>query len=137
MWLHPGQCVTLYLWHSRAGRLHMPITRPRRQQQLQRGCTHHVLQLPAVHSSQPLPDRLATHRCSTRSHNHRRVGEKPLEVTRSKPLLKQGHLELLAQDHVQVASEYLQGWRLQRLSGQPVPVLGHPHNEKVFLGVQR
>jgi len=38
-------------------------------------------------------------------------------------LLKQGHLELVAQDHVHTAFEYLQGWRLHRLSGQPVPVL--------------
>jgi len=44
------------------------------------------------------------------------------------PLLKQGHLELIAQDCVQTASEYLQRWRLHKLSGQPVPVLGHPHS---------
>ena len=47
-------------------------------------------------------------------------------------LLKQGHLKKAAQDHVQIAFEYLQGWRLHNLSGQPVPVLGHPHNKKVF-----
>lgn len=35
--------------------------------------------------------------------------------------LKQGHLELFAQDHIQSSFEYLQGWRLY--SGQPVPVL--------------
>ena len=53
------------------------------------------------------------------------------------PLLKQGHLELAAQDHVQMASEYLQGWRLHPLPGQPVPVLGHPHSKILFPDVQR
>jgi len=52
------------------------------------------------------------------------------------PLLKQDHLELVAQDRVQTASEYLQGWRLYNLSGQPGPVLSHPYSEKVFLDVQ-
>ena len=42
------------------------------------------------------------------------------------PLLKQGHPEQAAQDCVQMAFEYLQGWRLHSLPGQPVPVLGHP-----------
>lgn len=45
------------------------------------------------------------------------------------PLLKQGHLELVAQGCVQVASECPWGWRLCSLSGQPVPELGHPHNK--------
>jgi len=35
------------------------------------------------------------------------------------PLLKQGHLELVAQVHVQMASGYLQGWKLHNLSRQP------------------
>lgn len=33
--------------------------------------------------------------------------------------------------------EDLQGWRPRSLSGQHLPVLGHPHGEKVFPGVQR
>lgn len=37
-------------------------------------------------------------------------------------LLKQGHLQQVAQDHVQMALEDLQWWRLQNLSGQPVQV---------------
>ena len=37
-----------------------------------------------------------------------------------------------AQDHVQMAFENLCGWRLHNLCGQPVPVLGHAHNEKAF-----
>jgi len=35
-----------------------------------------------------------------------------------------------------MTSEYLQGWRLHHLSGQPVPVLSHPHS-KVFPDVHR
>lgn len=48
------------------------------------------------------------------------------------PLLRQGHPRLVAQDRVQMALGYLQGWQLQHLPGEPVPVLGHPHSEKVF-----
>lgn len=33
--------------------------------------------------------------------------------------LSQGQLELVAQDHVQMALEYLQGGELHNLSGQP------------------
>ena len=51
-------------------------------------------------------------------------------------LLKQGRLELVAQDHVQTAFEYLQGWPLHDLPGQAVPVLSHLHGEKVFPDVQ-
>jgi len=51
-------------------------------------------------------------------------------------LLKQGHLEQVAQDHVQMAFEYLQAGRIHNLPGQPLPVLGHPHNKKVFLDHQ-
>ena len=53
------------------------------------------------------------------------------------PLLKQGHLEPAAQEHIQTASEYLQGWRIHNLPRQPVPVLDHPHSDKVFPHVQR
>jgi len=34
-------------------------------------------------------------------------------------LLMQSHLEVVAKDHVQIAFEYLQGWRLHNKSGQP------------------
>jgi len=37
------------------------------------------------------------------------------------PLLKKAHLQPVAQDYVQVASEYP-----HNLSGQPIPVLAHP-----------
>jgi len=54
------------------------------------------------------------------------------------PLLKQGHLEPAAQDHVQKAFGYFQGGRLHSLPGQPVPVLGHPHSiKKCFLKFRR
>ena len=51
-------------------------------------------------------------------------------------LLKQGLLEWVTQDHVQMAFEYLQGWRLHSLIGQPLPVLSHPHSKGVFPYVQ-
>ncbi|XP_068793723.1 lebercilin isoform X2 [Struthio camelus] len=52
-------------------------------------------------------------------------------------LLKQSHLEHVAQDPVQTAFEDLQRRRLHHLSGQPVPVLCHPHSKEVFPQVQR
>lgn len=36
-----------------------------------------------------------------------------------------------------MAFEYLQRGRLSMLSGHPVPVLSHPHREKVFPDVNR
>ena len=68
------------------------------------------------------------------SQNHRMV-EVGRDLWRSSgptPVLKQGHLELVAQAHGQMAFEYLQGWRLHNLPGQPVPVFSHPHSEIVF-----
>lgn len=47
------------------------------------------------------------------------------------PLLKQGDIKPTAQDHVWTAFEYLCGWRID-LSGQPVPVVSHPHSKEVF-----
>lgn len=41
----------------------------------------------------------------------------------------QAHFERVAQDCVQMAFEYLQGWGLYNL---PAPMLGHSHSEKVF-----
>ena len=35
-----------------------------------------------------------------------------------------------------MAFEYVQGWKHHNLPEKPVPVLGHPHSEKVFPGVQ-
>lgn len=43
--------------------------------------------------------------------------------------LKQSHLELVAQDHVQTLCKYLQGWRLHTLPEQPK--FSCPHSEKV------
>lgn len=53
----------------------------------------------------------------------------PLEVSWS----KQGRPEMVAQDHVQMAFDYLQAWTLHNLCGQPVPVLRHPHSKNCFL----
>ena len=52
------------------------------------------------------------------------------------PLLRQGHSKPVAQNCGQTAFEYLQGGRLHNLSGQPVPVLTHPHSKTVFPDVQ-
>jgi len=52
------------------------------------------------------------------------------------PLLKQDHLQQAAQDLVQVDLEYLQRRRIQKLPGQPVPVLRHPQREEVLPHIQ-
>lgn len=44
--------------------------------------------------------------------------------------LKQGHLEIITLDHVEMAFEDPQEWRYHNLSGIPVAVPGHPHGEK-------
>ena len=78
-------------------------------------------------------------RTNTESQNHG-VTEVRRDLWRSSSpnaLLKQSQLEPVAQDHIQTATEYLQRGRLHNLSVQPVPVLSHPHSEKVFPEVQR
>jgi len=47
-------------------------------------------------------------------------------------LLKQGHLQPVAQEHVWMAFKYLQGGECNDLPAQPVPVISHSHSEKVF-----
>jgi len=49
---------------------------------------------------------------------------------------KQDHIKPVARDDVQIAFEYLQGWRLHNLFGQTVPVLDHPDSKIVFPNVQ-
>jgi len=51
-------------------------------------------------------------------------------------LLKQGHLQQVAQELVQTGLEYLQRRRLHNLPGQPVPGLRHPQREEVLPCVQ-
>lgn len=51
-----------------------------------------------------------------------------------KPMLKQGHLELTAPDHVKMAFEYLQGGRLHNLPGQCVSAWSH--SKRVFSEAQ-
>jgi len=71
--------------------------------------------------------------------NHRTVeiGKDLWTLSGPTTMLKQGHLEPTAQDCIQAAFQYLQGWRLHKLSGQLMPVLGHSHNKEVFPKVQR
>ena len=72
----------------------------------------------------------------SQNHGMAEVGRDLWRSSSPTPLPKQGHLERIAQDCVQMAFEYLQGWRLHKVCGQPVPLLGHPHSEKVFPHVQ-
>lgn len=44
------------------------------------------------------------------------------------PLLKQDHMETVAQDHAQMAFDYHQGWRAHNFFMQLVPGLGHPRS---------
>lgn len=53
-----------------------------------------------------------------------------LESILSEPLFKQDHLEQVAQDHIQLTFEKLQGWRVHNLSGYPVPVVSSSHSKK-------
>lgn len=69
--------------------------------------------------------------------NLRMAGRHPWPLSHPITQLKQGHLGPVAQDHIQVAFVYFQGWRLHNLSEQPVPVLIHPHSEDEFPDVQR
>ena len=57
-------------------------------------------------------------------------------TTSPTPLLKQVHLEQVAQDYVQVSFENLHGGRLHSPSGQPVPVLCQPQSKEVLPHVQ-
>lgn len=50
------------------------------------------------------------------------------------PLLKQFHLQQVAQHHVQMVFEDLLG-RLYNVSGQPVSVLNWLHSKKLFLDI--
>lgn len=73
--------------------------------------------------------------CKKLSLNHRmfETGRNLWRSSGPTPFIKQGHLELVSQDHVQMAVEYLQGGRFHHLSGQPVTVLSHLHSKKCFV----
>jgi len=60
----------------------------------------------------------------------------PLDLSGPICLLKRGHLELVDQELVWTAFEYLQGWRLHHLSAQLVSVLSPPHSNKMFPDAQ-
>jgi len=66
-------------------------------------------------------------RCS-QSDGMVKVGSDLWSWSCSTPLLKHGHLKQVAQDHVQMAFEYLQGWRFQSLCGQTVLMFFYPHS---------
>jgi len=70
--------------------------------------------------------------CSSSAPNCRtvRLGRNLWRSFGPPPLLKQGHPQPVAQDHVQMAVEDRQGWRLHNLPEQSVPALGHPQSKK-------
>lgn len=53
------------------------------------------------------------------------------------PLDKVASLQKIAQERVQVCSEYFQRRRLHHHAGQPVPLLSHPPSKEFFPCVQR
>jgi len=71
----------------------------------------------------------------TQNHRLAKAGSNILRTSLPTHLLKEGHLLQATQDHIQTAFEYLQG--IHYLTGQPVPLLNHPHSKKVFPDVQR
>lgn len=66
----------------------------------------------------------------TESLNHRNVeaGKHLWRLFSPTALLKQSQLQQIAQDCVQLSSEYLHGWRLHNLSRQSVPWFNHSHD---------
>jgi len=77
--------------------------------------------------------------CIFLSQNHRmaEVGRDLCSLSGPPSLPKQGHLKQVAQAHGLTAFEYLQAQRINKFPVQPVPVLSHPHSEKMFPDVQR
>lgn len=69
--------------------------------------------------------------------NHRtiEVGRDLFRSSSPTPLLRQGQLKQITQDHIQSGYECLHGWRLNILSGQPVPVFELSHCKIVFFPV--
>jgi len=57
------------------------------------------------------------------NHSMVEVGRAQWRSSGPTPLLQHGHLQLVAQDYVQMAFKYLQDWQLHNLSGQPVSCL--------------
>lgn len=63
--------------------------------------------------------------CRQQLQNHKmvEVGRDLWRLSDPNFLLKQDHLQLVAQDQDHMTFKYLQGWRLHNLLGYPVPVL--------------
>ena len=59
------------------------------------------------------------------------VGKDLLRCFTPSQLLQQGQLELVDSAVVRLGFEYLQGWRLHDLSGQPGPLVEPPQGKKV------
>lgn len=71
---------------------------------------------------------------------HQRISEVGRNLWRSStptPPAKEDSLQHVAQESLQMGFEYLQRRRFHNLSGQPVPVLCHPHSNKVLLHICR
>jgi len=68
------------------------------------------------------------------SQNHRmsEVGRHLWILSSPSPLHKAGSVEQAAKHLAQLVFKYLQEWRLQILSAQPVPVLEHTHSNNIF-----
>lgn len=69
------------------------------------------------------------------SQNHRMAGKDEVgkDLWRPSspiPLIKQGQLEQVIQDHVQSSFDYLQERRLHNTSGTPGPVFDHLHSKR-------
>jgi len=94
---------------------------------------HKENQLKKLSYEEPLAD------SARGSQNHRivDVGRDLCRIFCPAPLLKQDHLDPIAQYQVQTGFDYLQAWRLYKLFGQSVPVLGHSQIKKMSLDVQR
>lgn len=70
--------------------------------------------------------------CLSQNYSMVEVGSGLWKSSGLNSLLKQGHLQLIAQDHIQTEFEYLQKWRMHKLSGHPMLVVDHPHSIKGF-----
>lgn len=60
----------------------------------------------------------------------------PLDIIWSNPLLKESHSKPRGYDHIQMTPDHLLEERLHNISGQPMPMLGHPINKTQLPDVQ-
>ena len=74
--------------------------------------------------------------CILQNHRTLGVGRDLWRSSHTTPLLDKVHPEQGTQERIQVDFECLQGRRLHNLSGQPVPLLCHPHRKEVFSHIE-